>query len=63
VSLAERFSGAESPVAKSLLVFDLDICKCSPLFFGREEDTKGETVCLARVFIGIGFEDSELLPG
>lgn len=63
VSLAGRLSGPESAVVKSLLVLDLDISKCSPPVFGRDEETNGDTVCLgARVLIAIGFKDSELLP-
>lgn len=48
---------------KSPLVFDLGIKEYSPLFFGRDEEMNGETVCLGwRMVIGIGFEDSEPLP-
>jgi hypothetical protein len=50
-------------VAMSPLVFDLVIKDGSPLFFGRDEEMKGETACLGcRLFIRIGFVDSEPLP-
>lgn len=64
VSLAGRAgSVASSWILKSPLVLDLGIYACSPLFFGKEEEMNGETVCLGcLLFTGIGLEDSELLP-
>lgn len=65
VSLAGRAGSLDtSCVVKSPLVFDLGMYECSPPFFGRDDDMNGDTVCLGclGLFIGIGFEDSELLP-
>jgi hypothetical protein len=64
VSLGGRCGSVVSSVEKSPLVFDLGMNECSPLFFGREEETNGETFCLGWrwLLIGIAFEDSELLP-
>lgn len=39
----------------SPLVFARGMKECSPPFFGKEEDIKGDTVCLGcRLFTGIG---------
>jgi len=64
VSLGGRCGSAFSKAEKSPLVFDLGINECSPLFFGRDEEMNGETVCLGwrLLLIGIALEDSELLP-
>ena len=64
VNLAGRAgSVAPSWVIKSPLVLDLGMYECSSPFFGREDEMNGETVVLGcRLFTGIGFEDSELLP-
>lgn len=51
-----------SVFVKSPLVLDLVMSECPPLFLGRDEETKGETVCLdCRLFMGMGFVYSELL--
>jgi hypothetical protein len=58
-----RFGSGAPSVATSPLVFDLGINECPPLFFGRDDEMKGETACLAcRLLIGIGFDDSVPLP-
>jgi hypothetical protein len=66
VSLAGRAGSVDpSCVVKSPLVIDLGMYECSPLFFGRDDEMNGDTVCLGclgLLLTGIGFEDSELLP-